>query len=296
VEGVITLDDYFTFLSPQFLPAGDEAARRLGIKPGQPICYFPRRGYDLWGVRYFILPVRTIGWRTEDRGFAAFLPKTDIIYPARGQMDTPAKFARWTDREDVQLLRNKAAYPRAWLVHSARVLAPLADAAARKDLTQEILYPNDMFWSDPALRASDPRTLAWIETGDRDGLRGYLSYSAVEPGESVTVIRSEPQRVELKARLKRPGIVILADTYYPGWKLTIDDRPAPILRANRLMRGAAVRAGEHTLVYTYDPLSPRIGAVFTLLGIAAVPAILSRSLRRRLRSRPWSPGPTRSSD
>ena len=101
VEGVITLDDYFAFFTPQFLPARAEAARALGIKPGQTICYYPRRGYDLWGVRYFILPVRTIGWKTEDRGFAAFLPKTDVIYPARDQMDTPAKFARWADREDV---------------------------------------------------------------------------------------------------------------------------------------------------------------------------------------------------
>jgi len=280
VEGVITLDDYFTFLNPQFRPANAEAARRLGIKPGQPICYFPRRGYDLWGVRYFILPVRTIGWKTEDRGFAAFLQKIDILYPARDEMDTPAKFARWTGREDVQLLRNKAAYPRAWLVHSARVLAPLADASARKELMQEILYQDDLFWSDAALRVSDPRTLAWIETEDRDGLRGYLSHAEVEPGESITVIRSEPQRVELKARLNRPGIVILADTFYPGWKLTIDGRPAPILRANRLMRGAAVSAGEHTLVYVYDPISLRIGVAITLLGIAALPAILSRSSRR----------------
>jgi hypothetical protein len=280
VEGVITLDDYFTFLNPRFLPANAEAARRLGIKPGDPICYFPRRGYDLWGVRYFILPVRTIGWKTEDRGFAAFLQKIDIVYPPRDAMDTPAKRARWTGREDVQLLRNKAAYPRAWLVHSARVLAPLTDASARKDLMQEILYQDDLFWSDQDLRLYDPRTSAWIETEDRDGLRGYLSQAEVEPGESVTVIRAEPQRVELKARLNRPGIVILADAYYPGWKLTIDGRPAPILRANRLMRGAAVRAGEHTLVYVYDPMSVRIGLVVTLLGVAALTAILRASWRR----------------
>jgi uncharacterized membrane protein YfhO len=63
-----------------------------------------------------------------------------------------------------------------------------------------------------------------------------------------------------------PGLVILADTDYPGWRLSIDGRPAPILRANRLMRGAAVRAGQHTLVYTYEPVSFRVGAIVSAIG------------------------------
>jgi uncharacterized membrane protein YfhO len=72
--------------------------------------------------------------------------------------------------------------------------------------------------------------------------------------------------VELRARLERPGLVILADAYYPGWQLSIDGHPAGILRANRLMRGAAVPAGEHTLVYTYRPDSVRIGALVSAAG------------------------------
>ena len=98
--------------TPRFLPARAEAAQVLGIKPGQPICYFPRRGYDLWGVRYFILPVGTIGWKTEDRGFAAFLPETDIIYPGRDQNGYAGEIrALGPAARTVQLLRNKAAYP-----------------------------------------------------------------------------------------------------------------------------------------------------------------------------------------
>ena len=47
---------------------------------------------------------------------------------------------------------------------------------------------------------------------------------------------------ELVATLERPGLVILADAYYPGWTLTVDGQLAPIYRTNRLMRGAAVKA------------------------------------------------------
>ncbi len=66
----------------------------------------------------------------------------------------------------------------------------------------------------------------------------------------MTITKYGEQRVELEAVLDRPGLVILADVYYPGWRLTIDGKPAPIYRTNRVMRGAAVPAGRSHLVYT----------------------------------------------
>ena len=53
-------------------------------------------------------------------------------------------------------------------------------------------------------------------------------------------MKHEPQRVELLATLDRPGLVILADSYYQGWRLRIDGKSKPIYRANRMMRAAAV--------------------------------------------------------
>ncbi|MGO9846361.1 MAG: YfhO family protein [Methylocella sp.] len=81
-------------------------------------------------------------------------------------------------------------------------------------------------------------------------------------------------------------MVILADTYYPGWRLTIDGKPAPILRANRMMRGAAVRAGVHRLVYTYEPSSFRIGLIVSLAGAIVLLALVwsPASVRSRMRS------------
>jgi uncharacterized membrane protein YfhO len=71
-------------------------------------------------------------------------------------------------------------------------------------------------------------------------------------------------------------MVILADVYYPGWRLTIDGVDSPIYRANRMMRGAATKAGKHHLIYTYEPRSFQIGgrislgalAAFALIGLA----------------------------
>ena len=48
--------------------------------------YFPRRSFDMWNSRYFVLPIWPNGWRDEFRGYAAFLDQTEQIYP------NPAEF------------------------------------------------------------------------------------------------------------------------------------------------------------------------------------------------------------
>jgi uncharacterized membrane protein YfhO len=79
-------------------------------------------------------------------------------------------------------------------------------------------------------------------------------------------------------------MVVLADVYYPGWRLTIDGRDAPIHRANRMMRGAAVGAGRHRLVYSYSPDSFRVGGGLTLAS-GVMLAILGLIFTRRPVSR-----------
>jgi uncharacterized membrane protein YfhO len=69
--------------------------------------------------------------------------------------------------------------------------------------------------------------------------------------------------------------VVLADTYYPGWRLMVDGRPTDIRRTNGVMRGAMVGAGAHRLVYRYDPVSLKVGAGLTVAGIAALVLLLA---------------------
>jgi hypothetical protein len=125
-------------------------------------------------------------------------------------------------------------------------------------------------WPELRYPAADLRAVAYVETDDPAALAPYRPGAGGDPAEVVTVRYDGPTRVVLEARLHRPGIIVLADLFDPGWRLVIDGRTAPVLRANLLMRGAAVAAGAHTLVYTYQPASVRLGAGVSAVGLMAL--------------------------
>jgi hypothetical protein len=280
--GSLEVEDYIAFFTPRAMPVASGTARAMGVPPGQPLVYFPRRSFDIWGARYFILPASP-DWASRERGFAAFLDKTELIHPSPNvlrERQSAEGGEPWGVRHDWQLRRNRAAYPRAWVVHDAQVRPPSADVDTRARRMRTLIYMNDPIWSEPNRPVFNLREAALIETDDPGSLQGFVSKTPVDPSESVAVGRYEPQRVELKAFLVRPGLVILADTFYPGWRLTIDGKTAPIFRANRVMRGAALQAGEHRLVYTYEPESFRVGVIISAGALIVLLALAGSSWRK----------------
>ncbi|MFO0890061.1 MAG: hypothetical protein U0790_13090 [Isosphaeraceae bacterium] len=289
--GVAELYDLEWFFGGFPYTVKGQTAESLGIAPGQKVVYFPRRSFNLWGSRYFILPQFPNGWMDEFRGYAAFLHETEQIYPRPGQFRGEGKeeaLRQWVEKHDLQIRRNLREFPRAWVVHEARGLPPLEgkSRAERSGPMQEILYDADPIWYDPTLPVHDPARVAWIDAGERLNLGRFVGGQAPTAAETVKVTYPNPQRVELQATLESPGLVILADVFYPGWTLTIDGQPAPIIRVNRLMRGAAVDPGKHHLVYTYEPHSFRVGGWISVAGLGLL-ALLSLGLWLR----PAAPGP-----
>jgi len=82
----------------------------------------------------------------------------------------------------------------------------------------------------------------------------------------VTVQAYQAEQVVLRVETDRPGFLVLADAYYPGWEARVDGIPAPILPTNLLFRGVQVPPGEHRVVFTYRPRSWRLGLALSGLG------------------------------
>jgi hypothetical protein len=152
------------------------------------------------------------------------------------------------------------------------VARPIGTTApdAQHDTVREILYAADPLWNYAGQRVYDPHNLAWVSKGDLNEIRRYLSGMQVIPSETVRVTYPSPQETVLEVNLESPGLVILSDVYYPGWELTIDEIPARVYRVNGAMRGAGVSTGHHRLVYTFRPLSVRLGAFVSIAGLATL--------------------------
>lgn len=112
-----------------------------------------------------------------------------------------------------------------------------------------------------------------IENNDKEPLNTNVQTSTA-PFKAATVERPDPNTVKIKADADQDGILVLTDTYYPGWSATIDGKPSPIYAANTTFRAIQITKGKHDIVFTYSPLSFLIGKVMSLVCLAAVLLVL----------------------
>ena len=81
----------------------------------------------------------------------------------------------------------------------------------------------------------------------------------------VSIIKYTPNFVELKTDYENPSILVLTDTFYPGWHAFVDEKETEIFRANGLVRAVFVPSGNHTVTFSFMPDSFVIGVVMSIL-------------------------------
>jgi hypothetical protein len=113
-----------------------------------------------------------------------------------------------------------------------------------------------------------------LVVADPDSFRGRAHIAGPPPPvqtcaapDAIQLIEHAPDRLAIRADMACDGMVVLSDTFYPGWRARVDHRPAEIYEVNGAMRGVAVPAGSHTVTMRYRPVSVYLGATLTLVGI-----------------------------
>ncbi len=134
----------------------------------------------------------------------------------------------------------------------------------------------------------DPHDFAFV---DRDpGIpQGTVAGAAAD------IIEYTLHRVRVRAVMPAPGLLRLADQWYPDWQALVDGTPAPILRADHVLRAVALPAGPHVVEVRYVTASDRRGLALSLGSAAVALALLAAGLLLgRRRTAAAAPEPHRS--
>ena len=173
-----------------------------------------------------------------------------VAYTLATQSTPGAGDLVFTGESGLKVYRNPAAFPRVWPVHK---LVQARDAAEADAIMLQ--HFSDMHGQ--AVMLSKPPAIETCQGQDW----------------SVDVLQHSADRMLIRSLLSCPAMIVVSDTYFPGWRARVDGKPAQIYEVNGAMRGVLVPGGLHTVTMRYRPASVMIGAVLTLAGILGAVAL-----------------------
>ena len=257
-------------------PLPDDLAMRFGL--------YDARGYDFPVEKHFDDLWRAsvapgVGDFTQPEEFASATPAalraldllsvSDLLVGPLQAIATPLHgpglHVAYKGKDGV-VYANSNALPRVFVVDRQRTVA--GDKAQLAAVTSPGFDRHGVAVTDHPVPGI-PQA-AGTATGSSDANAKLRSYDA--------------EKVVIDAIASRPSLVVLTDSFYPGWKATVDGKPASIERVDYVLRGVSIGPGHHTIVMRYQPASWRIGwivSLVALLGLLGALASVWIGTRRR---------------
>lgn len=204
-----------------------------------PINFGDYHGVDVLGGYVAGVPENLL--RAElhtDRSKALFA----VTHYIGRQPANPRQIPLYQGRSGVKVFRNPDVMPRAWSVHEAIRVSSFPEMRNRIQVE-----PIDFHQQTVLL-------------GDAPSLENCT-------GDDVRILSRNPDRVRIRASMRCAGMVILADSFYPGWVATVDGAPARVWEAYGAVRGVVVPGGDHQVDFRFRPGSVYLGGGFFLLGV-----------------------------
>jgi hypothetical protein len=201
------------------------------------------------------LPPRRLATAYDLAGVRTIVGVVDARSPARGgggkSREAPGPDPVPPKGLEPRITPNEDALPRAYLVRHWQV-QPRSAAIER-------VVAGDFDFRRSVILDREP-----------PGLGPAVSPAALEPA---AIVAYAPERVEIDVHAAQPGLLVLTDTYYPGWRAYVDGAEVEVLRANGLFRAVALAAGDHRVRFEYRPQSLRIGAAISAACAVLIVAI-----------------------
>jgi hypothetical protein len=109
-----------------------------------------------------------------------------------------------------------------------------------------------------------------------------LPVEAAAHEDRLEILADVAGRVRLRAETDAAAALIVSESHFPGWRVTVDGEPASVLRADGALLAVYLPPGAHEVEFAYRPASLGWGAVCSSLALAlALVLILRRSRTSR---------------
>jgi hypothetical protein len=88
--------------------------------------------------------------------------------------------------------------------------------------------------------------------------------------DEVLITTDTPAYVGLQARLGAPGLLVLSEVTYPGWRVYVDGRQTTLYEADGVLRAAYLPRGESTVVFRFLPVTLYVGGALSSLTVLLI--------------------------
>ena len=147
------------------------------------------------------------------------------------------------NRAEVQ--RNTAAYGNVWFVNNYRIVA-----SADEEIN--------------ALNEIDPLGEAAIH----QEFESYVNGLNLSKNGTIELTDYTPNKLTYSSNTTSEQLAVFSEIWYgpdKGWKVTIDGESVDHIRANYILRALKVPAGQHEIVFEFDPDSVKTGYMISLI-------------------------------
>ena len=197
-----------------------------------------------------------------------------------------AKLARYQDLIDRQLSQMNISVFN--MLNTKYFIVPTQDGSVTVERNPDALgnawFVEEIIWAENAdaeMEALDTLNPAHTAVVDKRFAQLIDDEAVVNTeGDNIELTSYKPNELRYKSNAAQPRVAVFSEIYFPwGWHVTIDGKEVKEARANYVLRALNVPAGEHEIVFRFDPQSlavtegiafASIGGIFILLIVAAV--------------------------
>jgi hypothetical protein len=185
----------------------------------------------------------------------------------------PAKLSSYQDLIENQLYHYPDCQPVLDMLNTKYIIQPGSDSPIiRSTAAGPVWFVKIIKWVNgprqemDALTTFNPKDTAVIDESLKSSIDQNFHYDS---SAKIEMVKNENDVVTYKSSSPKEQFAVFSEVYYKdGWNVYIDDKESKYTKVDYLLRGMNIPAGEHKIVFKFEPKSEALGK--TLTSIASI--------------------------